>query len=267
MTTPLSADDLFRQGDLDGAIAAATAAVKAAPSDAAPRLLLAEYSLFASDLQRAETLASALTSINPDMGLVAAEFRQLLRAETQRRAILDDGAAPEFIGAPTDSQRESLRALAALRNGDREEATQAAEAAEAARPRVAGRSVQDGIDNVFDDFRDADDILCGSLEVLTTTGKCFWIPTEAFVEIMFHPPRRPRDLFWRRASVVVRNGPEGDVYLPSLYYPAGATTALRLGRETDWATGDGPVRGSGQRVFLAGDDALGVLQVSELSFG
>ena len=45
------------------------------------------------------------------------------------------------------------------------------------RPVVAGR--RDGTD--FADFRDADDLWAGNFEVLTTTGKYFWIPTERVV--------------------------------------------------------------------------------------
>jgi len=45
----------------------------------------------------------------------------------------------------------------------------------------------------FDDLRDADDIMGGTFEVLTTTGKYFWIPMERIVTATFHPPKRPRD--------------------------------------------------------------------------
>src|SRR5947207_1510550 len=43
---------------------------------------------------------------------------------------------------------------------------------------------------------------------------------------------------------------------------------LRLGHSTEWSEEEsGPVRGSGQRVFLAGDDALGIMDIAELRFG
>lgn len=68
----------------------------------------------------------------------------------------------------------------------------------------------------------------------------------------------------------VRNGPDGDVYLPVVYAsddPALPDT-LRLGRETDWRQQDaGPVRGVGQREFLVGEQAHGILELTELSFG
>ncbi|NVN40976.1 type VI secretion system accessory protein TagJ, partial [Ameyamaea chiangmaiensis] len=139
--------------------------------------------------------------------------------------------------------------------------------AETLRPRVAGTFTSaDGRAATVDDLRDVDDVLCGSLEVLTTTGKCYWLPMESLVEVVFHAPRRPRDLYWRRATVVVRNGPEGDVYLPTLYDPPGDSDALRLGRATAWSDDAGPVRGQGQKTFLIGDDAREIMTLGTLTF-
>ena len=53
--------------------------------------------------------------------------------------------------------------------------------------------------------------------MLTTTGKYFWIPTERVLSAEFHPPKRPRDLIWRRVSMSVAEGPDGDVYIPVIY--------------------------------------------------
>lgn len=262
-----SAGNHFRNGDLSAAIAAATAAVKAAPRDAAPRLLLAELSLFTGDLQRAETLVSALAALDAGTDLIASEFRQLLRAETQRRAVLHEGAVPEFIAGPTASQKESLRALTALRAEHPDDAFHAATAAEVVRPRTAGTFTgSNGQTFGFDDLRDIDDILCGSLEVLTTTGKCYWLAIERLIEVTFHAPQRIRDLYWRRATVVVRDGPEGDVYLPVLYDPPGESDALRLGRATTWSDGPHTVRGSGQKTFLIGENAQEIMGIGSLVF-
>ena len=100
-------------------------------------------------------------------------------------------------------------------------------------------------------MRDADDLLAGNFEVLTTTGKYFWIPTERVLTLEFHAPKRPRDLIWRRVSMSVDQGPDGDVYIPVIYAADETMTdLLRLGRETDWREDpDTPVRGIGQRLF------------------
>ena len=84
------------------------------------------------------------------------------------------------------------------------------------------------------------------------------------------PPRRPRDLAWRRATISVTAGPDGEVYVPVIYDSLQPDLAddYRLGHATEWAGEEsGPVRGVGQRVFLAGDAAHGIMEIAELRFG
>ena len=257
-----SAAALLRAGKLDDAVAAAQAAVRKAPSDLNARVLFAELLCFAGNLERADVILDAASAIDPSTAMVVAEFRQLIRADMARRQLFRDGRVPEFLSDPTEAQRLQLAALVALRAGDMAEASREAEAAEAARPRVPGK--HNG--QPFDDFRDVDDLLAGSFEVLTTTGKYYWIPSERVISAEFHPPKRPRDLFWRRCSMSVAQGPDGDVYIPVIYAPEDPMTdLLRLGRETDWRQAEGgPVRGVGQRVFLVGEDDMAIMDLGKV---
>jgi type VI secretion system protein ImpE len=90
------------------------------------------------------------------------------------------------------------------------------------------------------------------------------------VSIRFEETARPRDLLWRPASVEVRDGPEGVVYIPATYptTPTGPeATALRLGRATDWQGAEGEVvRGVGLRLFVVGEDGVGIDELSEVDF-
>ena len=120
----------------------------------------------------------------------------------------------------------------------------------------------------FDDLRDVDDLLAGSVEVLTTTGKYYWIPTERLISV--NSIRRSARVTCCGAAPRCRwtQGPDGDVYIPVVY--AGdetMTEGQRLGRETDWQQAEGgPVRGIGQRVFLVGEDDVAVMDLGELTF-
>ncbi|WP_239478622.1 type VI secretion system accessory protein TagJ [Lichenicola cladoniae] len=262
---------LFRAGHLEAAITAANDSVRRAPAVMEHRMLLAELLLFAGRFERADTVLAAAETIDPSLMLVASEFRHLLRAEIARQQTWNEGRVPEFVGEPTESLSLSLKALTLLREGDEAGAAQAAQQAEAVRPHVGGQHE----DALFDDFRDADDICAGFIEVLTVTGRYFWMPTERIEEAIFHPARRPRDLFWRRCSMTVRAGPDGDVYVPAIY-AGGPTTAsspgeadadtLRLGKSTEWS-GETLVRGRGQRLFLAGEDGLAIQDLVSLTFG
>lgn len=259
-----SAATLLRVGRLEEAVAAAQAAVRKAPTDLSARVLFAELLAISGNLERADVILDAASAIDPTTAVVVAEFRQLIRADMARRQLFRDGRVPEFLDEPTEAQRLQLSALVAVRAGDQAEALRQADAAEQARPRSAGS--HNG--TPFDDLRDVDDLLAGSIEVLTTTGKYFWIPTERIISAEFHAPKRPRDLLWRRCSMSVAQGPDGEVYVPAVYAPEDPMTdALRLGRETDWRQAEGgPVRGVGQRVFLVGEDDVAIMELGTLRF-
>ena len=260
-----TAGALFRAGKLADAVAAANAAVRKAPADLAPRVLLAELLLFAGNLERADVILDAGSSVDPQAAVVIAEFRQLVRAEMARRQQRRDGRLPEFLGEPTAALATILQATIALRAGDAAEAGALAAKAETLRPRVTGSI--DG--KAFDDFRDADDLQAGYFEVLTTTGKYFWIPTERIESINFDKPKRARDLYWRRVNMSVRSGPDGVVYLPALYGDddPGLADELRLGQATDWIeVSQALVRGAGQRMFLVGDDTISAMDMTEITF-
>ena len=260
---------LFRAGKLTAAVEAAGAAVRKTPGDLAARVLLAELLLFTGNYERTDVILDAATGIDPEAVIVVAEFRQLLRAEIARRQYWRDGRVPEFLGEPTETQRLLLAASVSMRAGDAVESGKLAQAAEAARP-IAKVEIS-GV--MHDDFRDADDLCGGSLEVLTATGKYYWVPVERVMSIDFHPAKRARDLFWRRATIAVQGGPDGDVYIPVLYSapatPPGTPEDdnLRLGRATDWkGEGDVPVRGVGQRTFLVGEEAMEIMSLETLEF-
>lgn len=261
--TALTAGQLFKAGKLAEAVDAANQAVRKSPTDLAARIQLAEMLVFAGNLDRADLILDAAQQIDPESMVVVAEFRQLIRAEQARRQLKRDGRIPEFIGEATPALTALLAGIVAERAGDTAEAARCAAEAETLRPRVPGFAG----DTEIDDFRDADDLCAGVMEVLTTTGKYFWIPTERISSIEFHAPERPRDLIWRRVTMSVVSGPDGVVYLPVLYTSEDAALdpALKLGRETDWV-GEAPVRGLGQRVFLAGEEAISIMDMTTLEF-
>ncbi len=162
-------------------------------------------------------------------------FRQLLRAELARRDCFEQGRVPEFLEAPCCRARRHLEAWIELRSGRLAEAAHLLEDAEQMRPALAGKRG----DAPFEDFLDMDDLTSSFFEVLTTTGKYYWVPMERVELLEFAAPRRPRDLLWRTVHMEVRGGPDGEVFLPALYAGASGESddRLRLGRMTDWRGG------------------------------
>ena len=261
--------DALLAGDVAGALAAATAAVKAAPTDADARWLMAEMLLLTGEAERADRMLDAAALHEPNPAVL--EFRKLLRAEVLRTQVLREGRAPKYQGDDaTPAQKAALRARMLLRLGDIAGANEAAAEIEAQRPAAPGRLEDANGGSVpFDDLRDADDLWSAELEVLTTAGDHLLVPVERIRSLSFDPPRRTRDLVWRRCAIDLKDGTEGVVYAPALYLGPQAETddALRLGRATDWTEpADGPVRGRGQRMLMVGEELLPITSLATVVF-
>ena len=259
----MNARDLYRAGDLGGAIAAMTAEVKSHPVDTIRRGFLAEMLILSGDLERADKHFDLIGDQEPQGAPAIGMLRQVLRAAKARVEFWTEGRVPEFVGQPTETMSLLLRASIAEREGDHAAAATLVAAAEEARPAVSGKSG----DVAFDDLRDADDLCGGIFEVLTSMGTYMWVPAEIVDSIAFFAPKRPRDLIWRRAAISVVDGPEGEVFIPAVYHGTDLSDAERLGRLTEWSGGDGaPVRGRGQRTLLVGDEAFALMDLEALVF-
>jgi type VI secretion system protein ImpE len=256
--------DLFRDGRLRDAIVAQTELVRAAPADVTHRWFLAELLCFAEEWERADrqldTIATQAATVMP----AALGFRRLLRGEETRRQVMREGRAPQILGTHGASLYPAVEALLCLRDGQPAEA--AAKLAAAAAPAAAG--LRNG-EQRFDGFRDLDDLCAGFVEFMTGAGDYHWVPVEDLATVEIQPLARPRDLLWRPARLEIRDGSAGDVYLPAVYVANGGDIddALRLARRTEWLEQEGaPVRGVGQRVFLAGDDDIPIHELGRVEF-
>ena len=262
-----TAMEFYQAGQLDEAVNASIQLVKSHPADIGYRFQLAELSCIAGDLDRADKQLDTVTNQDPQAAVGAALMRQLVRAELARQECFYQGRVPEFLGEPSDNLKAHLQALTLYRSGD------IAAAAEA----IAGWTEQSNLrqsmcvnDRDVDDLRDLDDILSPVLEVHTTTGKYFWVDWNQILFLEVHKPQRPFDLLWRQATLSIESGPDGEVYLPAIYLEpladGPADDNLRLGRGTDWLdSGQGIVRGRGQKTLLVGDEDLPLMELKTLS--
>lgn len=251
--------ELIRQGNLDGALAVLTADVKARPSDAARRFELAELLLVMGDLARADTQLDLVSTQDTSFGLLTSLLRQLIRAETARQEVFTQGRTPEMIGDAGPEIAAGLKLLMELRQGG-----DAGAHSLDIEPEQAGAVDE----QPFVGVRDMDDRVAHVLEVLTSTGKYYWIPWRDVRALQMRPPERLRDLVWRAADLDVADGPSGVVYIPCTYVAPAAeqTPTTRLGRETQWLDDSGVVRGVGLRCFLLGDAMAAMSEVSDIIF-
>ena len=120
----------------------------------------------------------------------------------------------------------------------------------------------------FTCFCDTDSLLAPFLEVIAHE-RYLWVPMEALRELIITPPRTLLDLLWASASVTTWEGYAMNCYLPVLYPGSFLEDddRIRLGRMTDWISlGGSLARGIGQHVFEVGDQELGILELTEVTF-
>jgi type VI secretion system protein ImpE len=261
-----SAKELLAAGHLNDAIQVMNDEVKRNPTDMQRRGFLAELLCANGRLERADAQLEVILQQDPKAALAIALLRQLIRADTARRDFYASGRVPEFLDLPSPYLQNYLEATIHIREGRPAEALRLIEQAEEQRPRVKGSC--NG--KPFEDLRNLDDVTAGFFEVLTSTGKYYWIPLDRVQSIEFRKPERLRDLIWRRAAMSVADGPDGEVFLPATYCHGTAEVSEEalLGRVTEWQGGHGaPMRGVGQVCFLVGDESVSIMDMTTVTIG
>lgn len=252
-----SAHTHYQNGNLTAALAAVADELRQEPTHIGKRAFYAELLCLQGAYERADQQLATLLSLEPDTLLTVGTWRQLIHAAQARQDVFTTKRAPELIGPPTQHIEQQLQILLALAEGDMQTAAQLAHSQAEARPPcpavVNGRAV--------DDLRDLDDLCAGLLEVLASNGKYFWIDFSQIRELELAPPQRPLDLLWQKATLLLNNGSEGEVFIPSIYVATAEDEAAMLGRTTDWQEKHGLVRGLGQRLWLVGEEALPISEV------
>jgi type VI secretion system protein ImpE len=257
----VNANELYKAGQLPEAIEEQLKEVKAHAGDQSKRLFLFELLAFAGDLERARRQIGVLNYTEPELVMAVHAYDQLLTAEEARRKLFGNGQAPQFLAPAPEHVSLRLKAVDLLRQGQSAEAAATIAKADAAAPAVTGQL--NG--KPFSLFRDCDDLFGPVLEVMAK-GKYFWVPLEQIDSLALSAPKFPRDLLWLTGHLAVREGPEGDVFLPTLYPNShdSPDNDIKLGRKTDWSS-EAPVRGVGLRTYIRDDDAIGILELRELT--
>ncbi|MGI4757770.1 MAG: type VI secretion system accessory protein TagJ [Janthinobacterium lividum] len=230
----MEASALYKAGQLGPAIEALGLELRKQPTDIRRRTFLFELLCFAGEYDRASKQLDVLASSGKDAESGAMLYRAALHAQRTRDDMFAMGALP---------QGEATLPPAGLCD-----------------------------DVPFQAFTDEDDRIGANLEVFIA-GSYTWIPFHYIERVDLEAPTRLRDLLWAPAilhtSKAFRLQDLGQVLLPVLAplswkHP---DDAVRLGRTSVWiedaALGAIP---AGQKMFLADDEAVPLLQIRQLSF-
>lgn len=258
----MTASELYKAGQLEEAITAQLAVVKANPADQGKRFFLFELLLFLGDLDRAQKQIEAIT-FGDERDATVIVYKRWLDSERLRRACFTTGGEPKLLAPPSEHVRLRLEALRQWRANNQESFGQLVHQANALMPPLKGEL--DG--KAFSELRDCDDLLAGVMEVWVN-GLYYWIPFENIASLNVMPPEYPRDLYALTAQLEVLNGDTGEVWLPVLY-PNTHTASdpqFKLGRGNDWQTLPGDVvMGVGLKCILVEEDAIPLPEWRELT--
>lgn len=255
----MDAKQAFDAGDLQGAIDAQIQVVKATPADTRARTFLFELYSFAGLWDKADKQLEVLGVQKAQAAWGVSVYQNIVAAEKTRANVFRDAAKPETFIDPPAFMQLHLDAIAKLRLGEEAAAMQLLEQSAAQQAEVKGEINGTAVTGL----KNADELVAPFLEVIMMKDYV-WVPWQQVKSLSIMPPNAPRDLIWAAAKLTLTDGVQRSCYLPTLYVNSSQSekNEAKLGRLTDWATTEnGPVRGVGQHLLVAGDADFGLLDV------
>lgn len=260
----MNADDLLRDGDLDGARAALVEVVRSKPADPGARMFLFQLLALLGEWDKARTQLNAFVSLSPEAGMLGAAYGAAIDAERLRGEVFAGRAAPPVLTRDSPWAQDLAAAIGHFAAGRVDDGEAARERAFDAAPETPG--TLDGVD--FDWIADADGRFGPAFEVIIA-GQWGIMPFEAIASITSEGPRDLRDVVWYPVQLETRKGQSVAAMLPARY-PGSETAAAateRLGRSTGWIDRPWGQAGSGQHIWsLSGGEDRDLLSVRSLKF-
>jgi type VI secretion system protein ImpE len=258
----MDADQLLRDGDLDGARSALVEAVRANPGDERARMFLFQLLAVAGEWDKAHIHLEALARISPEARMLATVYSMAMKAEVQRAGIFAGRERmPVIRGAWAEGLADALMHFA---NGRVDEGQAARDGALDQAPDTPG--TLDGAK--FEWITDADARFGPTFEVIIQ-ARYGLVAFSEVSKVESKGPRDLRDTVWYPVQIEFREGQSVAALLPTRYPGSELSKdlAVRMGRSTGWQPGAAGETGCGQRVLaLSGGEEVGLLALRSLVF-
>jgi type VI secretion system protein ImpE len=257
------ADDLLRDGDIDGARAALVDIVRAKPGDVPARLFLFQLLCVVGEWEKARTQLKTLAQLSPEAQMLSVAYGQAIDAEIERAAVFAGRSQPALLVRDSPWAGPLAAAIGHEAAGRTAEAEAARGEAFDAAPDTPGRFN----DEPFEWIADVDPRFGPAFEAIIA-GRWGLVPFDAVEKIDSEGPKDLRDIVWYPVQIGFRTGQSVAAMLPARYPGSeGADdAALRLTRSTSWTGAD--ETGVGQHMLmLSGGSEHGLLSLRSLVFG
>ncbi len=252
----MSAEELLKSGDLDGALASLQDSVRGDAANARLRIFLFQLLCVRGEWKRAVAQLKVSAEMDKEAEPMAQTYREGIICEVYREKVFAGEKDPLLFGEPQEWMALIAEALKAQAAGKVEQAAEIRAKAFEAAPAVSGEINGER----FEWIADAD-MRLGPLLEIVVNGKYFWMPFSAIESAMFEAPADLRDAVWTPVTVKLITGGEIVGLIPTRYAGtvAKGDPAEMLARATDWVdAGADTYVGTGQRLFATdtGDTAL-----------
>ena len=254
----------LRNGDTQGAQAAATNAVKAQPAESRHRIALFQLLCVHGAWERALGQLDVIGQLDTQALPMVGTYREAIKCEAVRAAVFEGRATPLAFGEPRRWLALMVEALHAQVRGEAAAASRLRDEALGEADAAAGTCNGEA----FEWIADADTRLGPVLEAIVN-GKYYWVPWSAIRQLRLERPIDLRDLVWLPASFTWRNGGEAVGLLPARYPGSERAHAeLRLGRRIEWQDkGHGEFHGLGQKLVATDAGEYGLLDLRSVQLG
>lgn len=251
--------EFIKQGELIQATERAMQILRDDPTNADARASYIELLCIQGALEKADQQLDMMVRQHPDFLVGAVNLRQLIRAASARDDFYQGG-----LTATLFTQADPMfEAQLALRLALKEQDTEAAAKAAATMESLRGQITAEVNGQPVADIRDLDDSLAGYLELFGTDGHYYLAKFDEIDSLQLKRPESLLDNVWRRAEIIIKDGPQGEVFVP-MTYAESLKISERIGKDTNWQQHhEHLVTGVGQKMFLVGDQAL---MLSEIQF-
>jgi len=255
----METEELLKAGQLEEALAALEAQVRADPADAKLRVFLFQLLAVIGDWERSLNQLNVAAELDAMNLLMAQVCRAALNCEALRADVFAGKRSPLVFGEPDEWIGYLVQANRLVAEGKYKASQELREQAFEGAPAIAG-SVDD---QPFAWIADADSRLGPVLEAVVD-GKYYWVPFTAVRGVEIEPPADLRDLVWVPAQFTWVNGGQSAGLIPTRYPGSEASedSAIRLARKTEWVEKPGETfLGLGQRMLATDEGELSLLQV------
>ena len=253
----MTAQQLIRDGNLSGALAALQDAVRADASNPKLRVFLFQLLCVLGNWPRALTQLNVAGELDAGTLPMVQTYREAIQCEALRADIFAGRRAPVIFGEPEPWVAQLVEAL-------KHDATNPAHAAALrARALEDAPAIGGSIDGAaFAWLADADQRLGPVVEAILN-GRYVWIPMTRISRIEIDAPADLRDAVWTAASFTWSNGAQTVGLIPTRYPSstdanAKADDALLLARRTEWTEAG---HGLGQRMFATDSSDVALMDV------